>query len=82
MVNSTQLIEMSQADYEMLKETGREGEKVMHYNGYLDGFGAGVREGKKSIIAEACVWLKVYDITFTETPSMLEDFRRAMEELK
>lgn len=29
---------------------------------------------------KACEWLKTYDVTFTETPSMLEDFRKAMEE--
>lgn len=46
-IDSTKLIELAKADYKMLKEKGKEGEKVLHYNGYLDGFAMGWNEGKK-----------------------------------
>lgn len=38
-----------------------------------------VRNQQREWLDKACKWLKVYDITFTETPSMLEDFRKAMK---
>lgn len=53
-IDSTKLIELANADYDMLKEKGKEGEKVLHYNGYLDGFATGCNIGKKDIIDKAC----------------------------
>lgn len=44
-IDSTKLIELADADYNMLKEKGKEGEKVLHYNGFLDGFARGLYEG-------------------------------------
>lgn len=44
------------------------------------GLGMGFDQGYIFAVDKACEWLKAYDITFTETPSMLEDFRKAMEE--
>lgn len=44
-IDSTKLIELADADYAMLKEKGKEGEKVLHYNGFLDGFARGLHEG-------------------------------------
>lgn len=43
-IDSTKLIELANADYDMLKEKGKEGEKVLHYNGFLDGFARGLSE--------------------------------------
>ena len=45
-IDSTKLIELANADYELLKEKGKEGEKVLHYNGYLDGFARGLSESQ------------------------------------
>ena len=52
--NSTQLIEAAEADYKMLKETGRSGEGVMHCNGFLDGYGQGILDAEPA-------WHKVED---------------------
>lgn len=43
-------------------------------------FNNGYEVAKKELIEKALEWLKMYDITFTQTPSMLEDFKKAMEE--
>lgn len=52
MVNSTRMIELAEADYKKLKETGRKGERVMHFTGYLDGFVAGITEMHDHVEAE------------------------------
>lgn len=44
-IDSTKLIELAKADYKMLKDKGKEGEEVLHYNGFLDGFARGLHEG-------------------------------------
>lgn len=61
MLNSTQLCDACQKDYEMLKEQGKEGEGVLHMHGYLDGFGHGFREAeaytKMYCLEQFCQWL-------------------------
>lgn len=47
MIDSTQLLALCDADYKMLREKGKKGEAVMHYNGYLDGFGEGFNACKE-----------------------------------
>lgn len=49
MLDSTQLIKLADADYNMLKEKGKEGEKVLHYNGFLDGFAHGWNVARRDI---------------------------------
>ncbi len=47
-IDSTKLIELAKANYKMLKEKGKEGEEVLHYNGFLDGFARGMYEGVRN----------------------------------
>jgi len=47
--NSTQLIEATDRDYKMLKEKGKEGEEVLHYHGFLDGYANGYADAKESL---------------------------------
>lgn len=61
-MNSTELIKAVEADYQMLKDKGKQGEKVLHQHGYLDGYGQGCSDAanytRKKLINKACKWLE------------------------
>lgn len=82
MLNSTLLMQLVDADYEMLKEKGKEGEEVMHYNGFLDGFAQGFTLAKEIYIAKSCKYLQgVNNLHFLGMPTIdIEMFRKAMGE--
>lgn len=46
-MDSTMLIEAAKADYEMLKGKGKDGEEVLHYLGFIDGFAFGYNTAKE-----------------------------------
>lgn len=47
MIDSTKLIEAAKANYEMQKEKGKDGEEVLHYLGFIDGFALGYNTAKE-----------------------------------
>lgn len=57
-MNSTELLAAADNDFRMLKEKGKEGEEVLHLNGFLDGSAYGFCRSKEYHIRRAADWLR------------------------
>ena len=56
-IGTTELIKLSNSDYNMLKEKGKSGERGMHLNGYVNGSAQGYHTATKQVIDKACEWV-------------------------